>query len=118
MIDLQYFVDTLPQRIHRRFVVGVIHQSKFPHKTEKAIRAYAEHDALHYLFQQPFTEEGEQHVAYLEKTFNRGWLPFGEKYNVFTPKECDCGRITAELIDETAEIIYEFYDDYVDKWDT
>ena len=54
----------------------------------------------------------------MEKTFNRGWLPFGEKYNVFTPKECDCGRITAELIDETAEIIYEFYDDYVDKWDT
>jgi hypothetical protein len=118
MIDLQYFVDTLPQKYTRNRVVQEIEFSKFPYKTERALRAYAEHDALHYLFQQPFTEEGEKHVAYLEKKFNRGWLPFGEKYNVFTPKECDCGRITAELIDETAEIIYEFYDDYVDKWDT
>jgi hypothetical protein len=38
-------------------------------------------------------------------------LPYGEKYNVFIPKECDYGIITSELIDETAEIIYEFYDD-------
>jgi hypothetical protein len=106
MIDLQYFVDTLPLKYTRNRVARAIEISKFPYKIERALRAYAEHDALHYLFQQPFTEEGEKHVAYLEKTFNRGWLPFGEKYNVFTPKECDCGRITVELIDETADIIY------------
>jgi hypothetical protein len=110
-MDIQQFLDTIPQKIHRRWVVTVTQQHKFPYKTERALRAYAEHDALHYLFQQPFTEEGEKHVAYLEQKFNRGWLPFGENYNVFIPEECDCGIITSELIDETAEIIYEFYDD-------
>jgi hypothetical protein len=111
VMDIQQFLDTIPQKIHRRWVVTVTQQNKFPYKTERALRAYAEHDALHYLFQQPFTEEGEKHVAYLEQKFNRGWLPFGENYNVFIPEECDCGIITSELIDETAEIIYEFYDD-------
>lgn len=67
--------------------------------------AQLEHDALHYISQQPFTKEGEEYVAYLEKTFNRGWLPFGEKYNTFTPRECECSHITQELITETAEKI-------------
>ena len=67
--------------------------------------AQLEHDALHYLSQQPFTKEGEECVAYLEKTFNRGWLPLGEKYNTFKPKECECSHITQELITETAEKI-------------
>jgi hypothetical protein len=115
MTDLQYFVDTLPSKPNRDTIASQLERTETSITTDEAIRAYAEHDALHYLFQQPFTKEGEKHVAYLEKTFNRGWLPFGEKYNVFIPEECDCGRITAELIDETAEIIYEFYDD---KWDT
>lgn len=73
-MDLQFFLDTVPQRIRRRWVAVVIQQNKIPYKTEKALKAYAEHDALHYLFQQPFTEEGEKCVAYLERKFHRGWL--------------------------------------------
>ena len=118
MTDLQYFVDNLPYLHTRDKIAAQLERTETSITTDEAIRAHAEHDALHYLFQQPFTEEGEKHVAYLEKTFNRGWLPLGEKYNVFIPKECDCGRITAELIDETAEIIYEFCNDCVDKWNT
>jgi hypothetical protein len=110
VMDIQQFVDTAPQRIRRRWVAADIQQYKFPYKTEVALRAHAEHDALHYLFQQPFTKEGEEHVAYLEQKFHCGWLPLGEKYNPNSPVPCDCGIITSELIDETVKIIYEFYD--------
>ena len=72
---------------------------------DETVNAWVEHDALHYLSQQPFNQEGEECVAYLEKTFNRGWLPLGEKYNTFTPKECECSHITQELITQTAEKI-------------
>lgn len=111
MTDLQQFLDQIP-RIRRRWVVSDIQQYKFPYKTEVALKAHAEHDALHYLFQQPFTEEGEKCVAYLERKFHRGWLPVGEEYNQFSPVPCECGIITEELIDETAEVIYQLYDDY------
>ena len=75
--------------------------------------AQLEHDALHYISQQPFNKQGEEYVAYLEKTFNRGWLPFGEKYNTFTPRECECSHITQELITQTAEDIQSLmYDEF------
>ena len=112
VMDIQQFVDTAPQRIRRRWVVADILQYKFPYKTEVALRAHAEHDALHYLFQQPFTKEGEEHVAYLEQKFHCGWLPLGEKYNTNSPIPCDCNGITLKLIDETSEIIYQHYNDY------
>jgi hypothetical protein len=80
---------------------------------DEAVSAWCEHDALHYLSQQPFNKEGEEYVAYLEKTFNRGWLPFGERYNTSTPKECECSHITQELITETAEDIQSLmYDEF------
>ena len=112
MVDIQYFVDTLPQRIRRRWVAVDMQQSKFPYKTEVALRAHAEHDAIHYLSGHPFTLEGEECVAYLELMFNRGWYAVGEEYNGYLPRECEYDRITSELIDETAEVIYGFYDDY------
>lgn len=112
MINLQTFINTIPDKITRRRVARAIQYSRFPHKTEVALRAYAQHDALHYLFNQPFTSEGEECVAYLELLFNRGWLPFGEKYNRNFPRECECGTITVEQIDEIALKLYEAYDDY------
>jgi hypothetical protein len=112
LMDIQYFLDTTPQRIHRRLVETDIQQIEFPYETDDAVRAWCEHDAIHYLSGQPFTLEGEECVAYLELMFNRGWLPLGEQYNSSFPRECECGIMTAELIDETAEIIYEFYDEH------
>ena len=106
MTDLKRFVSTLPQMISslREIEVNIQKYNLSP-KSEEIFMAQLEHDALHYLSQQPFTKEGEEYVAYLEKTFNRGWLPFGEKYNTFKPKECECSHITQELITETAEKI-------------
>ena len=71
----------------------------------QAMQAWYEHDALHYLSQKPFSIEGEEGVAYLEKRFNRGWLPYGEKHNPFYPRKFFCSHITQELITETASLI-------------
>lgn len=107
--DLQQFIENLPDRITRSRVVRQIQNSKFPHKTEVALRAYAQHDAIHYLFNQPFTLEGEECVAYLELMFNRGWFSFGEEYSSVFPRECECGIITVEQIDDIALKLYEVY---------
>lgn len=115
IMDLQQFLDTVPTRIRRSSVVSEIIHYRFPHKTEVALRAYAEHDALHYLFNLPFTIEGENHVAFLEQKFQRGWLPVGKEYNRSTPVPYECDGITLEMIDETARIIYGVYNNYVDR---
>ena len=104
--DLKFFVKHhLPSLPNPDKIAEEIKHDESPFTVDTAIRTWCEHDALHYLSQQPFTKEGEEYVAYLEKTFNRGWLPFGEKYNTFKPKECECSHITQELITETAEKI-------------
>ena len=109
--DIQQFIDTIPQRIRRRWVVMDIMQYNFPYSTEVALKAYAEHDALHYLAGQPFNKEGEEHVAYLEQKFQRGWMPLSIQYNQNSPVPCECDKITEELIDENAKIFYQFYND-------
>lgn len=103
--DLKFFVKHLPRPTDREKFAIKIENEKIALTTDEAVKAALEHDALHYLSQQPFTKEGEECVTYLEKTFNRGWLPLGEKYNTFKPKECECSHITQELITETAEKI-------------
>ena len=102
--DLKFFVKHhLPSLPNRDEIAAQLERTETSITTDEAIRAWVEHDALHYLSQQPFNQKGEECVAYLEKTFNRGWLPFGEKYNTFTPRECECSHITQELITQTAE---------------
>ena len=86
MIDLQQFIDTLPAKFNRRTAVSFIHQYKFPYKTEKVLKALAEHDSLHYLSGQPFTQEGEQCVIYLEKKFQKGFSPIAENYATLLPQ--------------------------------
>lgn len=112
MSDLQTFINTIPDKITRSRVVREIQNYKFPYKTEVALRAYAEHDALHYLFNQPFTKEGEKKIAWAEYKFNRGWFAVDEKYNQFFREEFDCSHITHKMIDEVALKLYEVYDDY------
>ena len=106
-LDLQYFVDTLPSKPNRDTIASQIENSSTSITTDQALNAWYEHDALHYLSEKPFTDEGEEFVAYLEKTFNRGWLPFGEKYNTHYQRKCLFPHITQELITETAEQIRE-----------
>jgi len=103
--DLKFFVKHLPSLPNRDEIAAQLERTETSITTDEAISAWCEHDALHYLSQQPFNQEGEECVAYLEKTFNRGWLPFGEKYNTSIPRECECSHITQELITETAEKI-------------
>ena len=103
--DLKFFVKFLPRLTNREEFAIQIENENTGITTDEAVKASLEHDALHYISQQPFTKEGEEYVAYLEKTFNCGWLPLGEKYNTFKPKECECSHITQELITETAEKI-------------
>ena len=102
--DLKFFVKHhLPSLPNRDKIAAQLERTETSITTDEAIIAWCEHDALHYISQQPFNKQGEECVAYLEKTFNRGWLPFGEKYNTFKPKECECSHITQELITQTAE---------------
>ena len=104
--DLKFFVKHhLPHLPNPDEIAERLTQNNALITVDEVVSAWFEHDALHYLSQQPFNQEGEECVAYLEKTFNRGWLPFGERYNTSTPKECECSHITQELITQTAESI-------------
>jgi len=104
--DLKFFVKHhLPYLPNRDEIAAQLERTETSITTDEAISAWCEHDAIHYLSQQPFNKQGEECVAYLEKTFNRGWLPLGEKYNTSIPRECECSHITQELITETAEDI-------------
>jgi len=122
--DLKFFVkhclpslpnpDKIAEQIkHNEIFQDVLDYDESPFTVDTVIKTWCEHDALHYLSQQSFDKEGEECVAYLEKTFNRGWLPFGEKYNTSIPRECECSHITQELITETAENIESLmYDEF------
>ena len=107
--DLQFFVHNLPHLSTREKIAEQLTKNNALVTVDEAVSAWCEHDALHYLSQQSFDKEGEECVAYLEKTFNRGWLFFGERYNTSTPRECEYSHITQELITQTAEDILSFY---------
>jgi hypothetical protein len=111
--DLKFFVKFLPSLPNRDKIAAQLERTETSITTDEAINAWCEHDALHYISQQAFDKVGEECVAYLEKTFNRGWLPFGEKYNPSIPRECECSHITQELITQTAEDIQSLmYDEF------
>lgn len=88
-----------------------------PHKPnklylkEEELQRWCEHDALHYLGQQPFSVDGELGVNYLEIKFYRGYFPISSFQEMFfrSMKECEYSHITQELIDETANLIRGFY---------
>jgi len=111
--DLKFFVKHIPRLTDREEFAIQIENEKTAITTDEAVKASCEHDALHYLSQQSFNKEGEEYVAYLEKTFNCGWLPLGEKYNTFTPRECECSHITQELVTQTAEDIWSLMGDCI-----
>jgi hypothetical protein len=109
--DLKFYVKHLPFLPTRDEIAERLTKNNALITVDEAVSAWCEHDALHYLSQQSFDKEGEECVAYLEKTFNRGWLPFGERYNTSTPRECECFHITQELITQIAESILSYTND-------
>lgn len=105
MIDIQYFTTTLPHITSRDHIAVQIENAQTGFTVDDIIRAWCEHDSLHYLSGQPFTENGEECVSYLERYFLKGWFPLGKEYNVYSPSPCSTDKITVELINETAQII-------------
>jgi hypothetical protein len=80
--------------------------------TDEGMTAWYEHDAIHYLSQQPFNENGEKCVKFIEKNLWRGWLPHGEEFNAWVPVECEYSHITQELITETARLIQQYQENW------
>ena len=80
--------------------------------TDEGMTAWYEHDAIHYLSQQPFNENGEKCVKFIEKNLWRGWLPHGEEFNAWVPVECEYSYITQELITETARLIQQYQENW------
>jgi hypothetical protein len=76
------------------------------------LKAWSEHDSIHYLLNLPFTLVGERKVAYVEAHCGVGWAPYGDecsanvrnKINFLMPK--GFGRLK---ILETAEQLREHY---------
>lgn len=110
MTDLQTFINTIPDKITHSRVLMEIENHNLSYSLEVGLRAWAQHDALHYLSNQPFTVEGEEKVAWMEYKFKRGWYVVNEKYNRFYREEFDCRHITHKMIDEVALKLYESYE--------
>lgn len=109
--DLRFFVDYhIPKKVSKETMAKVIQEEHHQFTTEEGMNAWREHDALHYLSSNPFSDDGERRVKYLEQIFQRGWLPYGHQYNPYTPQECKYSHITQELITETAELIKCYWD--------
>ena len=69
---------------------------------------WSEHDALHFISGNPFTDDGEKRVAYLEQMLKCGWFEYNSFRKVAVP--CDYDYITDELLDIIALQIKErFY---------
>lgn len=64
--------------------------------SNQAFHNWCEHDALHFISGNPFTDEGERNVAFIEKKFNCGWV----KYNGYIKyaTECETDYINADVI--------------------
>ena len=48
---------------------------------EEYLKAWSEHDSIHYLLNLPFTLEGERKVAFVEVHCGVGWAPYGDKFS-------------------------------------
>lgn len=109
---LQQFINSiLPDKDIIKKDINLLKNSLSHELTEDdVVNAWCQHDSLHYLFNQSFTNEGESKVAFLEKTFNCGFYPHGEKYNSFHNRYtyCDWDHITRDKIMETAELIKQY----------
>jgi hypothetical protein len=76
------------------------------------LKAWSEHDSIHYLLNLPFNLNGERKVAFVEAHCGVGWAPYGDecslnvrdKINFLMPK--GFGRLK---ILETAEQLREHY---------
>jgi hypothetical protein len=111
--DLYFFsIHHIPVKPSRYTLAAQLENSSYKITTDEGMTAWYEHDAIHYLSQQPFNENGEKCVKYLEQKLWRGWLPHGEEYNTWGPVECDYSHISQELITETAGLIQKYQESW------
>lgn len=85
-MELQRFVSfIIPDKNVLHKDIELLKNNPEKHNISKVqlINAWCEHDALHYLFNESFTYDGEVNVASLEKYFNCGFYPYDKKYNSF-----------------------------------
>ncbi len=117
-MDLQHFYHYLtPEKIlsEKSFSDSVwLHASSgiFSVSYSDYLKAWSEHDSIHYLLNLPFNLNGERKVAFVEAHCGVGWAPYGDecslnvrdKINFLMPKKF--GRLK---ILETAEQLRELY---------
>ena len=117
-MDLQYFYYCLaPEKVLSEEAfnhnVGLyVSQGIFSVSYGDYLKAWSEHDSIHYLLNLPFTLFGERKVAHIEAHCGVGWAPYGDKcslnvrnkINFLIPK--GFGRLK---IVETSEQLRELY---------
>jgi hypothetical protein len=117
MMDLQYFYHCLPEKVlsEEAFNSNVwlyASQGIFSVSYGDYLKAWSEHDSIHYLLNLPFNLNGERKVAFVEAHCGVGWASYGDecslnvrdKINFLMPK--GFGRLK---ILETAEQLRELY---------
>jgi hypothetical protein len=118
MMDLQHFYHYLaPEKVlsedaFNRNVELYSGQGIFSVSYSDYLKAWSEHDSIHYLLNLPFNLNGERKVAFVEAHCGVGWAPYGDKcslnvrdkINFLMPKKF--GRLK---ILETSEQLRELY---------
>jgi hypothetical protein len=118
VIDIQYFYHYLaPEKVLSKEAfnhnVGLYaSQGIFSVSYSEYLKAWSEHDSIHYLLNLPFNLNGERKVAFVEAHCGVGWASYGDKcslnvrdkINFLMPKKF--GRLK---ILETAEKLRELY---------
>jgi len=116
-MDIQTFYFLCPDKVLSEDAFNgarCIHSSRgiFSVSYSDYLKAWSEHDSIHYLLNLPFTMVGERKVAFTEAHCGVGWAPYGNKcsanvsnkINFTMPK--GFGRLK---ILETAEKLRELY---------
>jgi hypothetical protein len=84
-MNIQYFYHylapkkVLPEDAFNRNVGLYTSQGIFSVSYGDYLKAWSEHDSIHYLLNLPFTLVGERKVAHVEAHCGVGWAPYGDK---------------------------------------
>lgn len=95
---LLYKVPQIPSRLQ---ILRRLRTDNIKLTISRSMQAWYEHDAIHFLGNLPFTLEGEQKVAFLERSIDRGWGSIDKKYNLYVPKKCKYPLVTPQNVDDT-----------------
>ena len=77
------------------------------------LKAWSEHDSIHYLLNLPFNLNGERKVAFVEAHCGVGWAPYGNKCSANVSNKINFTLpkgFGGKKIMECAELMRELYD--------